>query len=160
MENLLEMGDDAVIDFVNKILDKIENREIRIDEIKVRFGFTITDAKTYLAKKYATTNGRFVNKPKICRKRKSKQAGEKPALTDAEIMELKKLIANKTTIPERKQKHVELALGEKEATICIHITKKFQEQFKEYCASNRQYNQSEHMMLAMIEYMEKYKMGS
>lgn len=160
IENLIEMGDDAVIEFVNKILDMIENREIRIDEIKARFGFNITEARSYLAGKYATTGGRFIKKQKTCRKRKSKQATEKPALTDAEILELKKLIANKPTAPVRNQKHCELALGEKEATICIHITKKFQEQFKEYCGNNRQYNQSEHVMLAVMEYMEKYKMGS
>ena len=35
MENLIEIGDDVVIDFVNNILDMIKNREIRIDEIKI-----------------------------------------------------------------------------------------------------------------------------
>ena len=57
IENLIEMGDDAVIDFVNNIWDMIKNHEIRIDDVKSRYGFNITDAKLYLASKYATKNG-------------------------------------------------------------------------------------------------------
>lgn len=35
----------------------IKNHEIRIDDVKSRYGFNITDAKLYLASKYATKNG-------------------------------------------------------------------------------------------------------
>lgn len=156
IENLIDMGDESVIEFVNKILDMIENREIRIDEIRSRYGFTITEAKTYLMSKYATKDGRFLNKQKTCRKRKNKQT-EKPALTDEEILALKKLVANKNDEPVRNQKDSEFVLGTKDTTVCLHIRKDFQDEFKAYCNKNKQFNMSEHVMLAVLEYMEKYK---
>lgn len=157
MENLIEMGDDVVIDFVNNILDMIKNREIRIDEVKSRYGFNITDAKLYLASKYATKNGRFIKKPKTCRKRKTKIMIEQPALTDEEILALKEMVSNKIDVPERDQKDSKFVLGDKDTTICLHVIKEFQDEFKAYCQKNKQYNQSEHMMLAVLEYMKKYQ---
>lgn len=156
MDDLMQMNDDEAIEFVNRLLDQIENREIRIDEIKSAYGFNITEAKQYLAKKFATTGQRFVKKPKIVRKRKAKTIEEKPVLSDKEILDLKQMIENMKN-PVRNANYCELALAEKDATICVHITKRFQERFKEFCSINRQFNQSEHIMLAVMEYMEKYK---
>lgn len=157
MENLIEMGDDAVIEFVNKILDMIDKQELAVGEMKSRFGFNITEAKNYLAKKYATKNGRFIKKAKTSRKRRSKKSSEKVALTEQEILELKRIVASKSDVPERSGSNCEFVLGTKDATICLHIKKEFQDKFKDYCAKNRQFNQSEHVMLAVLEYMEKYK---
>lgn len=157
MENLIEMGDDAVIEFVNKILDMIDKHELAVGEMKSKFGFNITEAKNYLASKYATKDGRFIKKAKTCRKRRSNKSVEKPSLTEAEIIELKKMVANKSDVPERSGSNCEFVLGTKDATVCLHIRKEFQDKFKEYCAKNRQFNQSEHVMLAVLEYMEKYK---
>lgn len=157
MENLIEMGDDAVIEFVNKILDMIDKHELGVGEMKSKYGFTITDAKKYLMGKYATKNGRFVKKAKTCRKRRSKTTIDKPALTDEEILELKSMVANKLTVPVRSGSNCEFVVGAKDATMYLHVRKEFQNKFKEYCANNKQFNQSEHMMLAVLEYMEKYK---
>lgn len=157
IENLIEMGDDAVIEFVNKILDMIDKHELAVGEMKSKFGFNITEAKNYLASKYATKDGRFIKKAKTCRKRRSKTQVEKPALTDKEILELKSMVANKLTVPVRSGSHCEFVVGSKDATMYMHVRKEFQDKFKEYCAKNRQFNQSEHMMLAVLEYIEKYK---
>lgn len=157
MENLIEMGDDAVIEFVNKILDMIDKHELAVGEMKSKFGFNITEVKNYLASKYATKDGRFIKKAKTCRKRKSKKPVEKPSLTDEEILELKKMVANKSDVPVRNAENIEFVSGAKDATVCLHIRKEFQDKFKEYCTRNKQFNQSEHVMLAVLEYMEKYK---
>lgn len=157
IEILLEMGDDAVIEFVNKILDMIDKQELAVGEMKSKYGFTITEAKNYLASKYATKDGRFIKKPKTCRKRKKNKSIEKPALTDDEILELKKMIASKSDVPVRKAENIEFVSGAKDTTVCLHIRKEFQDKFKDYCAKNKQFNQSEHVMLAVLEYMEKYQ---
>lgn len=49
----------------------IDKNEIGVSEMKSKYGFTITDAKNYLASKDATKDGRFIKKPKTYRKRKS-----------------------------------------------------------------------------------------
>lgn len=96
------------------------------------------------------------NKKNKTRKSANKSV-EKPSLTDEEIIELKKMVANKSDVPVRNAENVEFVSGAKDATVCLHIRKEFQDKFKEYCTKNRQFNQSEHMMLAVLEYMEKYK---
>lgn len=156
LEDLISKGDTDVIYFVNKISDMLENNEINFNGVKEKYGFPISDAKTYLAGKYATKNNRFLQKEKISRKRKLKKSADKLIFTNNEIMALKEIIANKNDVPVRNQNDIEFVLGEKDATVCLHIKKEFQEQFKEYCNNNRQFNMSEHVMLAVLEYIKKY----
>ena len=110
--------------------------------MKSRYGFNIKDEKLYLASKYATKNGRFIKKPKTCRKRKTKIIIEQPALTNEEIIDLKEMVSNKIDVNARDQKDSEFVLGDKDTTICLHIRKEFQGEFKAYCQKNKQYNQS------------------
>ena len=89
------------------------------------------------------------------RKRSKKQI-EKPVLTDKEINFLKNLVRQgledyrDPTIQEK-------VAGEKKIQQTTYFTQEINEQFNNYCQNHKRFSKSEHILMALLEYMDKYK---
>lgn len=154
--DVLKIDLDDAMEFHNTYKKMINNGEITEEEFVARFGFAIGTLFNYVYVKdqYSSKCGYIKKQPKNKRKKNSKPE-EKPTLSDAEILAIKKLISNETA--DLRSANEELVAGDKTAKQCIYFVDEVDQQFKEYCQTHKRFNRSEHVMMALIEYMNKYK---
>lgn len=154
--DVLKMDLDDVLEFHNEYKKMISNGGMTEEGFVAKFGFALGTLFNYVYAKeqYSCKGGYLKKQPKS--KKSKKQQEEKPVLTDAEILALKNFLANEIA-DIRSCENEELVAGDKTAKQCIYFVDEVDQKFKNYCQTHKRFNRSEHVMLALLEYMEKYK---
>lgn len=158
MDDLIGMGADAVVEFYNALQDQIEQCLIEQTDVKDKYGLTVGALTNYIYQtgKYHKQGKYFLagTKRKVNRKKRSKDSNK--ILSEEEIKQIRAIL-EKNKISERSKQNEDLVGGEKTSKQCIYFVDEVEEKFKSYCDTHKRLNKSEHVMMAILEYMERYK---
>lgn len=156
-EQLKAKGIEEMVNFHNYYIDEIEAGNITKNEIKERHNFTFGQVFNYI---YQSGNYKIKNKKLVKGQKKEKRKGkEAPTLTPAEIIALKQLVKNGLE-DFRSPEHQELiaqGTSSEKKKILFQFSPEVAEKFERYADTHKRFNKSEHIMLAILEYMEKYQ---
>lgn len=155
MEDIKEMEIEKAVEFYNYYQTKITNKEITKADFKKQFNFTMHELYSYIfdTENYTTNKGLLV---KGTPRKRSKKQIEKPTLTDNEINFLKNLV--RQGLEDYRDPAIqEKVAGEKKIQQTTYFTQEINEQFNNYCQNHKRFSKSEHILMALLEYMDKYK---
>lgn len=155
MENIKEMEIEEVVEFHNHFQTKINNKEMSKTDFKQQFNLSMHELFTYIfdTGNYTTNKGLLV---KGTPRKRSKKQNEKLTLTDKEINFLKNLV--KQGLEDYRDPTIqEKVAREKKIQQTTYFTQEINEQFNNYCQNHKRFSKSEHILMALLEYMDKYK---
>lgn len=152
LDDLIKLGIEEVVKFHNYYIEEFEAGRISKSEFRqqhnIHFSHVIQHIKS--TKQYKLQGSLFVaGTPRQFKKK------EKPVLTDKEINFLKELARKGLTDYRSPELQESVSGGKIKQT--VYFTDEINEQFNEYCKNHKRFNKSQHLLMALAEYMDKYK---
>ena len=151
------MGKEKMLEVHNYYIDEIEKGNITKAGIKEKHNFTIGQIAKSL---YDTGQYKYQNKKLVKGTRRIKNRNKTvPQLTNNEILKLREILKNGLD-DFRSPDQIELikeGSSKDKQKMLFQFSEPVAEKFEEYSKKHKRFNKSEHIMLAILEHMDKYQ---